>query len=202
MSTIIGLTGPTGAGKTTVSEFFAKHGFAVIDCDAVSKEITVPGSEALKAITDAFGTEVLAADGTLCRCKLADIAFSSPELTEKLNAATHPFILKAIKEKIAAAGDARAVLLDAPTLFESGASELCDRIIAIVADPAKREKRIAARDKICACSVSKRMGAGKPDEFYTANAQDVIKNNFDKDTLLMRCTEMFHEYIRIFDWKF
>lgn len=204
MSTIIGLTGPTGAGKSTVSEFFARHGFAVIDCDAVSKEVEAPGSDALRAVTDVFGSDVLNADGSLNRQELADLAFASPEATEKLNAATHPYIMKAIHEKIdaAAATGVRAVLLDAPTLFEAGADSLCDRIIAIVADPKKREQRIIARDKLSCCSAGLRLDAGKPDAFYTERAQDVIVNNADKDTLLMRCTEMFHEYIRIFNWKF
>lgn len=204
MSTIIGLTGPTGAGKSTVSAFFARHGFAVIDCDAVSKEVAVPGSDALQAIVDAFGETVLNADGSLNRQKLADVAFASAESTEKLNAATHPYIMKAIQEKVdaAAATGVRAVLLDAPTLFEAGADSLCERIIAIVADPKKREQRIIARDKLCPCSANLRLEAGKPDAFYTERAQDVIVNNADKDTLLMRCTEMFHEYIRIFNWKF
>lgn len=204
MPTVIGLTGPTGAGKSTVSEFFARHGFAVIDCDAVSKEVETPGSDALKAIVAAFGEGVLCADGSLDRQKLADTAFATPEATEKLNAATHPYIMKAIHEKIdaAAATGVRAILLDAPTLFEAGADSLCDRIIAIVADPKKREQRIIARDKLCPCSACLRLDAGKSDAFYTEHAQDVIINNADKDTLLMRCTEMFHEYIRIFDWKF
>lgn len=204
MATILGLTGPTGSGKSTVADFFRKHGCAVIDCDRVSKEITVPGSAALQAIADAFGQEVLAADGSLNRRKLADIAFANAESTAKLNAVTHPFIMDAIRAKIdaAAATGVRAILLDAPTLYEAGADCFCDRVIAVCASVDKRRQRICSRDELSLESANTRIGAGKPDSFYAERADDMIYNNADKDSLTLRLIEIWHKYIRLFRWEF
>jgi len=173
---IIGLTGQTGAGKSTVCAFLKEKAIAVIDCDKVSREVTEKGSALLKKLADAFGADVLFKDGSLNRKCLAEKAFSSKEKTRLLNSITHPEILKAIKEKINEL-DAQNILLDAPTLFESGADKLCDKIIAVVADENLRKSRITARDNLTEKQVSLRLSAQKDDKFYIEKADAVIINN-------------------------
>lgn len=203
MSTIIGLTGPTGSGKTTVSAFMERHGIHSINCDEVAHQVISPGKPAFQELVGAFGSGILGADGGICRHKLADFAFATSDATQKLNSITHPQILKAIQDRIdeLRATGVRGILLDAPTLYESGADALCDRVIAILAAPDERHKRVVCRDGIAEDAVCLRMGAQQPDSFYTERADDIIYNNGDLDSLKMRLTEMFHEYIRIFQWK-
>ena len=85
MSLIIGLTGPTGSGKTTVSKAAKDLGFKVIDCDKLARKAVEKGEEGLKAVVNAFGEDILLANGELNRKELAKKAFSTEEKTELLN---------------------------------------------------------------------------------------------------------------------
>ena len=116
MSYILGLTGPTGAGKSIFSECAKEFGFKVVDCDSVARQAVEKGMPALKRLTEVFGDRILKKNGELDRERLALIAFASPEKTELLNKTVFPFIKELVLEQIS--GD--LVLLDAPTLFESG----------------------------------------------------------------------------------
>ncbi|MBO4734245.1 MAG: dephospho-CoA kinase, partial [Clostridia bacterium] len=116
MSYILGLTGPTGAGKSIFSKCAGESGFTVIDCDGVAREAVGKGMPALTRLCEVFGDEILLKNGELDRRKLAGIAFSSPDKTELLNETVLPFIKELVLGRIK--GD--LVLLDAPTLFESG----------------------------------------------------------------------------------
>lgn len=176
MSIIIGLTGPTGSGKSSVSKTAEALGFKVIDCDTVARKATEKGSDGLKALTAAFGEDILFNDGTLNRRLLANKAFSSKEKTQLLNDTIFPFIIKLIKAEIKD-GD---YILDAPTLFESGLDSICDRTVGILADSEIRLKRIIERDKLTINDAKVRMNAGKSDEFYLKNADFIIYNNADE----------------------
>ncbi len=171
---IIGLTGPTGAGKTTVSEAAKKLGFYHIDCDKVARDCTKKGSPLLEKLDNAFDGVVT--DGELDRKMLAKKAFSSPENTELLNSITLPFILDKIKNIIETSG-ANLVLLDAPTLFESGADKLCNQTIGVLADEEIRFKRIQSRDSLSESEAKTRMSAGKPPEFYLERCYHILYNN-------------------------
>ena len=176
---VIGLTGPTGAGKSCVAQVFRKEGIPVIDADQVARDIVQPGAECLNAICEAFGVDILRSDGTLDRQLLASRAFASPEATERLNVITHPAIMAAIKqqlEDLADAGHPLAVL-DAPLLFEAGADMLCHRIITVIASPDKRLSRIMTRDGIDRVAAQRRMSAQPTNEFYTRDGVTVLRND-------------------------
>lgn len=121
---VVGLTGQTGSGKSTVSRILTDCGIPVIDCDRLAREAVEPGSECLLQLVQAFGAKILQQDGSLDRAKMAAIAFPDPEKLEMLNSITHKAILRLLEkrlEMLVSAGET-LVVVDAPTLFESGAS--------------------------------------------------------------------------------
>lgn len=180
MRIIVGLTGPTGAGKSSVTQIAEKKGIKVIDCDLYASKATEKGSEGLSALVKAFGKEILNIDGELNRKALARIAFSSYDKTQLLNKTILPFI----KELVLAEIDTDKVLLDAPTLFESGMDKICSKTVAVLADKDKRLKRITERDSISVGDATIRINGGKNDEFFKNNADYVIYNNEDEETFL------------------
>ncbi len=175
MKYVLGLTGPTGAGKSTAANLARDNGFFVIDCDKLVKEV-YEKSQVLKAIKNAFGEEVFFENFKLNRKKLAEKAFSSKENTELLNKTVLPFILEHIKEEISGCENEK-ILLDAPTLFESGANTLCNDVCAVLSLEQNRFNRIISRDNITEKDALLRMSAGKKDEYYKARTQHIIYND-------------------------
>ena len=186
MSRLIGLTGPTGAGKSTLAKKALEMGIQVIDCDKVAREAVVKGSGGLYALTKAFGSDILLLSGELDRKALSKKAFKCKEYTELLNKTLLPFIVDLVKQKIN--GD--TVLLDAPTLFESELWRECAFTVAVLAEPQIRLKRIIERDNISESEASLRMSAGKPDDFYINNADYIIYNNGDGKKLTEEFTKL------------
>lgn len=175
MSIVIGLTGPTGAGKSSVAQTVASMGIKVVDCDVVARRAVERGSDGLSAVVSAFGDGILLPDGTLDRKELARRAFSSAEKTELLNRTLLPHIVEMVKCE---AGDGD-VLLDAPTLFESGMDSVCTQTVAVLADRDVRRYRIISRDGLTIEEADIRMNAGKPDAFYLERAGHILYNNGD-----------------------
>lgn len=182
---VVGLTGPTGAGKTCVADAWRQAGIPVIDADKVARQIVEPRSPCLAELAAAFTDAILNEDGTLNRKELARRAFADPKATETLNGITHPAIMAAIRQQLddlADDGHALAVL-DAPLLFEAGADKLCDRIVAVTAPADMRLARIMARDGIDREAALQRMNAQPSDEFYTRDGVTVLVNDSAPDAL-------------------
>lgn len=180
----LGLTGPTGAGKSTVARLLEQNGIPLVDADAIARTVTEKGSPVLSALADTFGKDILFPDGSLDRRALAAVAFFSKENTEKLNAVSHPAILARIRRALAdATGD--TVVLDAPLLFETGLDALCDHTVAIVADEAVRLARITARDSISEEAAKKRMAVQPDTAFYAARADILLYNNGDRSPAML-----------------
>ena len=186
---VVGLTGQTGAGKTTVSEAFRKNGYAVINADLVAREVTAD-PYVTKRLGELFGADVLNEDGTLNRKVLGNKVFSDPNELLKLNTVLHPMIVKRIEEIIetlAQSGQKR-ILLDAPTLFESGANRLCDKTLAVLADEELRKKRIMERDGLTEAEALRRIKAQHPASYYRTKSSFTLRNNgtaeqLEKETL-------------------
>ena len=192
MKQVIGLTGPTGSGKSLVAARFAAAGYLVIDADVVAREVVRPGSELLPRLAEAFGPAILRADGTLDRRALASLAFASPEATARLNAILHPPIRAAIAAAIERAGE-RPVLLDAPQLFEGECDALCDRVVGVLADRAIRLARICARDGLTREEAERRMSAQPDDAFYLARCDRILYNNDDPSALAAATDRLISE---------
>ncbi|MBR4069382.1 MAG: dephospho-CoA kinase [Clostridia bacterium] len=132
---IIGLTGGIACGKTTVAGMLSKLGAVILDADAISRELTAPGGDALPAIREAFGSDVFLPDGTLNRAALAAQVFSDEDKLLTLNRITHPMILDRLAGGIATCRESGVpiVVLDVPLLFEVHADALADLTVCVTA---------------------------------------------------------------------
>lgn len=176
---LIGLTGQSGAGKSTAAEIFAQNGFAVINADELVKKVYERQSPCLSAVAARFGEDIIAPDGTLNRALLAQRAFGTAEKTSALNGLVHPFVLaELLKELKKVKG---AAVFDAPQLFESGIDVLCDVIVSVVADEDIRLKRIISRDRLTGEQARRRIEAQFSEEFFRRNSDYIIENNIDGD---------------------
>ncbi len=178
---VVGLTGQTGAGKSTVSKTFLENGFAVINADIVARQIVEKGSKCLTEIKELFGSRVICIDGTLDRKALAGIVFSDKKKLEMLNSITYPYITSEILRQIrihSLKGE-KLILLDAPTLFESRSDDFCELIISVVADADIREQRIIERDGLTVEQARRRMSSQLDDEFFRSHSDFIIHNNSD-----------------------
>lgn len=178
---VVGLVGPSGAGKSTVAAGLARRGYAVINCDRLTRSPGVYDRACLEALCRAFGPEV-APDGALDRRELARRAFRDGASVKRLNEITFPPIVRAIRREIARlGGQCGPVLLDAPTLFEAGLDSLCARILAVTAPEEVRARRIAARDGLSEGQITERFRAQMPGGFYEERAGFVIENGEGAD---------------------
>ena len=173
-----GLTGKTGAGKSTVAALLRSRGWYVIDGDLLAREIVEPGSPVLLQLCEAFGGDLLREDGTLDRRALVRRLHEVPDGVETLNAITHPAIDALVQRELEAAeraGYDRCVF-DAAALFESPSRGRCDKIIVVTAPEDVRLQRILQRDGLSEAQARDRMRMQKDDAWYFSQADDVIRN--------------------------
>ena len=197
---ILGLTGPTGAGKGAISAVLSDCGIPVLDTDVVSRIVYEPGQPCLSALTAEFGTEILLPDGNLDRAKLAALVFGEPDPEKKkeklssLNRIAHRYILAYSRDWLAAqkAAGYSAACIDAPQLFESGFDRECDYIIGVTAQKETRIARIMARDGITEEKTLARISAQHDDAFFARNCDVLLENNGSKESL----TELVKDILR------
>ena len=187
---LLGITGPTGAGKSLLCQELSKH-IPVIDADEVYHSLLIPPSECLNALRHAFGDTVFLHDGTLDRTALATVVFSDEEKLALLNQTVLDFVLQKIRSMIAdfEQAGALAVAVDAPTLIESGFHKECDAVLSVLASPEVRLSRIIARDAISEEKAALRIAAQKDDDFYRAHSDVVLVNDGDADALISHAAE-------------
>lgn len=176
---VIGITGPTGAGKTTVLKVLEGMGGAVADCDAVYHELLRTSAPLREELRARFGGEIFDENGDLRRKALGAMVFEDPRALADLNAITHRHIVDELRRLIARAeGEGRpAIALDAIALIESGAGALCDVTIAVTAPQEARVGRIMAREGISEQYARSRVGAQKPDAWFEARCTYTLRND-------------------------
>ncbi|MBR6314828.1 MAG: dephospho-CoA kinase [Clostridia bacterium] len=173
-----GLTGKTGAGKSTVAAWLRDRGWYVIDGDVLAREIVAPGSPVLERLTAVFGADILQPDGALDRKALVDRLHDLPCGVETLNAITHPAIDALVEAELEAAEQAGYThcVFDAAALLESPSKARCDKIIVVTAPEDVRLQRILARDGLTIGQAFSRMAMQKDDDWYLSQADIVIRN--------------------------
>ncbi len=189
---IIGLTGQTGAGKTTLCDYFVQKGFVHINCDTLAREVVRKGETCLDELAEYFGKEILFESGELDRKKLASIAFSDPVKLDMLNKITHKHIKELLctrlEQTMTQNPAPQGCIVDAPTLFEAGVDSLCDVTVAVLADENIRLSRIRKRDNLTLEQALARNKAQKDDSFFEQKCSYIIRNNATE--------EMFVESIK------
>ncbi len=184
---IIGITGNSGSGKSTISKLISKNYEAkIIDADKIAKEMTKNNGEYLQAIRQAFGNDVIK-NNELDRKKLADIVFFNRAEKEKLDGLTFEYVVEEIKKELEANQnlDYQYIILDVPLLFESKLDKLCDYTIGVIAPKTEKIKRICKRDKLSKEKALQRLNSQPNDEFFTKNCNTVINNENKEETIKM-----------------
>lgn len=188
---IIGITGATGSGK---SEFARLLNLPVIDADLSARK-AVQDKKVIRKLANTFGDDILDETGALIRPALAQKAFSTPEQTEKLNAITHPFIIKDMlsgAKEFEKKGE-KAVVFDAPLLFEAGLEVYCYKVVGVIADESTKLERIITRDSLTRAQASQRLSAAKPNEFFINRCDKIIINDGDFENLKTKADELLKE---------
>ena len=182
---IIGITGPTGAGKSMLSESLAHKQIPVIDADRVYHSLLIPPSPCLDALRLSFGDGIFHGDGTLNRPALSEIVFSDEEKLHLLNQTVLGMVLEKIRKQICEFDrqGKQVVAVDAPTLIESGFDGECDVVVSVLAPADLRLQRIMARDQLSEERARLRIQGQKDDEFYRSHSHYVLINDGDRSRL-------------------
>lgn len=198
MASIIGLTGQTGAGKSTVLEMLEKKGAAVIDADKVAHDVADNELWCLVEIVTAFSCLVLTEKGKLDRKKLGKIVFADPKKLQTLNKIMFPYIKAAIERKVEDYTEAGygQIVVDGATLIESKCAKMCDVLISVTAEKERRLERIIRRDGLSKLDAERRVSAQKPEEFYTEASDFVIKNDGNLEELQQKTEIVFRTILR------
>lgn len=177
---VIGITGTSGVGKTTVCEILNKKFNAfIIDADEVARELSKKGNMYLQAIAEYFGEDILDINGNLKRKELACIIYNNKEKREALNSITFKFVVEEIKRRIDLAKESKLIVIDAALLFESKLNENCDIVLGIIADETQKVERICTRDNITEEMAKKRIAVQIQEEELLQKADYIIKNKGD-----------------------
>lgn len=186
---IIGLTGPSGAGKTTLCSYFEELGIPCIDTDDVYHKLVSTRTPCLAEIEGAFGSSVISEDGSLNRRALSALVFSqdgSHKNLETLNSITHKYVWEETNRLLTAyiAEGKEAAVIDAPALFSSkifiGA---CDFVISVLADTEERIERITGRDGISREDAMRRLAYQPDDSFFEENSDYCITNSGSPESM-------------------
>ena len=177
---IIGITGSSGAGKSTICDILEKeYDVKIINADKIAKRLSKRGTSYIDEIVKKFGGDILDEEGELKRKKLAEIIYTNPQKRRELNSCTFKYIRKEIQREIAEEKEVSAIIIDAPLLFECELDRLCNYVIGVISKRELQIERIVARDNIDYEHAEKRLSAQEDNYFYIQKCDEVIENNND-----------------------
>ena len=176
--TVIGITGPTGAGKTTALRELEKLGGCVLDADAVYHELLKSDTALQGELRERFG-DMTGEDGCFDRKRLGRVVFQNRTALEDLNRIAHRHVVDELRRRLARAEqeDCRAAAIDAYALFESGCDKLCDTTVAVLAPAEIRVRRIMNREGISEDYARARVAAQRDDAFYRQRCGHILMND-------------------------
>ena len=195
---VIGITGSIACGKTTVCQELRRKGFPVIDGDALSREVTAPGSEALKEIGQRFGSMYLNADGSLNRRELGTLVFSDAAARDQLDRLMEPYLRKLTLHCLEQARNVGAKLcfLDFPLLYEKKYDQYCDAVWCVWLPEALQISRLMKRDGFSASEARARMQAVLSSDEKANLASFVIDNSGTVDHTLRQVSDQLEIELR------
>ena len=180
---IIGITGGTGCGKTTLLNVIRQKGGLVLDCDAVYRELLISDKEMLSAIDARFPGTV--ENGVLNRKKLGAIVFADEASLLDLNRITHASVRAEVLRRLETGPKLAAI--DAIALFEGGLAELCDVTVAVTAPLEDRVRRLMDRDDISESYARSRIGAQHGEDWFRQRCDHVLENNGELGAFATKC---------------
>ncbi|GAA4785110.1 dephospho-CoA kinase [Actinomycetospora chlora] len=189
----LGLTGGIGAGKSTVASTLTELGAVVIDADRIAREVVEPGTEGLAAVVDAFGEDVLDADGALDRPALGRVVFADDAKRQQLNGILHPRIGARTAEMVADADDDAVVVHDVPLLVENGMGAAFALVVVVDAPVDVRVRRLVETRGMTAEDARARMAAQADDDARRAAADVWLENAGAAGALREQVERLWHE---------
>ena len=194
--TVIGITGPTGAGKTTVLAVLKELGGCVLDADAVYHEM-LDSDDILRNLLEKRFGPLTCEDGTFDRKRLGAVVFRDPEALAGLNGIAHGRVVAELSQRLMLAQESGAPIaaIDAIALLESGAAELCRTTVAVTAPEEVRVRRIMAREGITEDYARARIAAQKPSQWFEERCDHILRNNGGREELEERARELFMSII-------
>ena len=193
----VGLTGGIASGKTTVSNLFAEHGVPVIDTDVISRQLLEPGGVGYDQVSEHFGEQILAADGSIDRRALRRIVFSDPTQKSWLEKMLHPLIYQGSHDAMLRHAAADYVLVVVPLLFETNFQSLVDRILVVDCPAEQQVARLVKRDNIDESLARKMLQQQMSRQQRLARAHDVIHNDDATTDLEQQVTDLHQSYLEM-----
>jgi dephospho-CoA kinase len=193
----VALTGGIASGKGAAAECFERHAVPVFDADIIARELVQPGTPALAAIANEFGTQMLTESGELDRQQMRDLVFSRPDERRKLEAILHPRVRVALREAAETCAPAYCVLV-IPLLAEVRSDyDFVDRVLVIDVSPQVQTARLMLRDRCAPHTAATMIAAQAPREQRLAMAHDVIDNDGEKSALNPMIERLHALYLRL-----
>lgn len=186
---ILGITGGTGCGKTTLLSAIEEAGGLILDCDAIYHELLATDENLLSAIANRFPGTV--ENGVLLRKKLGTMVFSDEAALQDLNTITHEAVRQEVLRRLEEKPDLAAI--DAIALFESGLDVLCDVTVAVTAPLEERVQRLTARDNIPESYARQRIAAQHDDDWFRSRCDYILENNETKKHYYDKCLAFLKE---------
>ncbi len=193
---VVGLTGGIGSGKSLAAARFEELGVPVLDADRIGRELVAPGREALAAIVQAFGPQVLRPDGGLDRAGLRERIFRDPETRRRLEAILHPRIRREMERRLARLRTPYCVLV-IPLLLEAGQRDLVDRVLVVDAPVALQKERVRRRDGLDEATLEAILAAQWDRERRRAAADDLLPNEGTVEELHRRVDALHRRYLAL-----
>ncbi len=193
MNRVVALTGGIAAGKSTVARILESLGAKVVDADVIAREVVAPGTPGLASVAEAFGDDVIAADGTLDRAALGALVFADEEARRRLEAILHPLIGVASGAAIQAAMSHTdgPVFYEAALLIENGSYRDFETLVVVTAPDDVQLERIMARDGLDRDAAERRLAAQLPSREKVALADYVVQNDGSLEHLRAQVVALF-----------
>lgn len=179
---IVGLTGGIGSGKSTVSKLFRSYGIAVVDADAVAREVVEPGTKGFENIVEHFGNGILLENGSLDRAAMRERIFTNPSEKQWLEHLLHPLIREQMFDQLNRL-ETPYKILEAPLLFENNLHTHCQKTILVDVEPELQVTRTALRDKSSNDEVNRIISSQMPRDEKLNLADYILDNSGSHDDL-------------------